>query len=203
MPKACQKDIVLETARDLILSEGYDCVTVRRIAREAGLTTGAIYSNFRNKAEILGILLTEAWEVLRTQIMGLIPQEQNKLLRLRLYFSAYRHFSNEYPSLFSLMMYVASRPDVFAELQEEVQMDLLRRRAELVNQMVELVQEMKTEGMLQVDDPVTYVVGLISAANGLLEARNRSLASQYGAQMDRVDELVMDRLINTLVVTPV
>lgn len=196
MPKACQKDLVLETARTLILADGYDVVTVRQIAREAGLTTGAIYSNYRNKAEILGILLAEAWDLLREEILGRVDREPDLRRRLRIYFNAYKDYSLRYPQEYSLLMYVASHPEVFAELPEAVQMDLLARRAEVVNRMVDLVDAMKSKGcLIEVDSP-TFVVALISTANGLLEARSRSLYTQYNVDMDRVDDLVMGQLID-------
>lgn len=198
MPKACQKDLVLETARSLILADGYDGVTVRRIAREAGLTTGAIYSNYRNKAEILGILLMEAWDTLRNHILARVTKEPDLGLRLRLFFTGYKDFSLRFPQEFGLIMYVASHPEVYSELEENRQLELLSRRAELVNRMVELVDEMKRRGCpLQVDSP-TYVIALISTANGLLESRSRSLHGQYNVDMDRVDDLVMGQLIDKL-----
>jgi AcrR family transcriptional regulator len=198
MPKACQKDLVLETARTLILADGYDGVTVRRIAREAGLTTGAIYSNYRNKAEILGILLMEAWDELRSSILERVSLESDLRRRLRLFFTGYKDFSLRFPQEFSLIMYVGSHPEVFAELGEQRQLEVLSRQAELVNRMVELVDEMKQRGcLIEVDSP-TYVVALISTANGLLESRSRSLHTQYNIEMDRVDDLVMGQLIDRL-----
>lgn len=198
MPKACQKDLVLETARTLILADGYDVVTVRQIAREAGLTTGAIYSNYRNKAEILGILLAEAWDLLREEILGRVDREPDLVRRLRIYFNAYKDYSLRHPQEYSLLMYVASHPEVFAELPEAVQMDLLTRRAEVVNRMVDLVDEMKSKGCLGDVDSPTFVVALISTANGLLESRSRSLYTQYNVDMDAVDNLVMGQLIDRI-----
>lgn len=44
---------LIDSAAQLISEEGYDRVGVQAIAQRAGLTNGAIYANFRNKAELL------------------------------------------------------------------------------------------------------------------------------------------------------
>src|SRR4051794_5067559 len=44
---------LVEAAADVFSEQGYDGVRVQDIARRAGLTTGAIYANFRNKAGLL------------------------------------------------------------------------------------------------------------------------------------------------------
>ena len=118
--------------------------------------------------------------------------------RLRLFFNSYRDYSRSHPEHFTLLLYMASHPEVFAELSEEVQRDIIARRAELVNRMIELVDAMKAQGCLKDVDSTTYVIALISTANGLLQSRSRSLYSQYGVDMDRVDDLIMGRLIDSV-----
>src|SRR4051794_30673527 len=44
---------LIEAAGEGFTEQGYDRVRVQDIARRAGLTTGAIYANFRNKAGLL------------------------------------------------------------------------------------------------------------------------------------------------------
>jgi AcrR family transcriptional regulator len=47
------RDRLLAAALEVFSTHGYDGARVQEIARRAGLTTGAIYGNFRNKAELL------------------------------------------------------------------------------------------------------------------------------------------------------
>src|SRR5438132_8164486 len=44
---------LLEAAVEVFAEDGYEGARVQEIARRAGLTTGAIYAQFRNKAELL------------------------------------------------------------------------------------------------------------------------------------------------------
>lgn len=60
---------VLEAARGLFAERGYDPATIRDIARAAGMSTGAVFANFQDKAELFETVLVEemeaAGEVLR------------------------------------------------------------------------------------------------------------------------------------------
>lgn len=47
------RDRLIAAARDEFLEHGYQATSVAKIARRAGLTTGAIYSNFSSKAALL------------------------------------------------------------------------------------------------------------------------------------------------------
>lgn len=44
---------LLDAAAEVFSERGYEGTTVAEVARRAGLTTGAIYANFRDKAELL------------------------------------------------------------------------------------------------------------------------------------------------------
>jgi AcrR family transcriptional regulator len=44
---------LLDSAAEVFCERGYEGTTVAEVARRAGLTTGAIYANFRDKAELL------------------------------------------------------------------------------------------------------------------------------------------------------
>ena len=53
------RERLLDAAADVFAEQGYDRARVQDIARRAGLSTGAIYGNFRDKAD----LLAEAIEI--------------------------------------------------------------------------------------------------------------------------------------------
>jgi AcrR family transcriptional regulator len=47
------RERLLEAAAEVFAEQGYDRARVQQIARRAGLSTGAIYANFRDKSELL------------------------------------------------------------------------------------------------------------------------------------------------------
>jgi AcrR family transcriptional regulator len=50
---------LLESTRRLIAAEGFDAVTMERVAAEAGITKGAIYLYFRNKDQMIVAAIEE------------------------------------------------------------------------------------------------------------------------------------------------
>jgi AcrR family transcriptional regulator len=52
---------LLESARALIREKGYERTTLEEVAKRAGMTTGAIYGNFRNRDELFIALGQTYW----------------------------------------------------------------------------------------------------------------------------------------------
>jgi AcrR family transcriptional regulator len=50
---------LVQSAGALFVDEGYGAVSVRDVARDTGLTSGAIYGHFRNKADLLVAALSD------------------------------------------------------------------------------------------------------------------------------------------------
>lgn len=52
---------LLEAAREVVRKKGYDRTTLDEVARRAGMTTGAIYGNFKNRDELFIALGDAYW----------------------------------------------------------------------------------------------------------------------------------------------
>ncbi len=51
-----RREQIINAARKVIIKHGSEHVTVRRIAKEVGISEGAIYRHFKNKGEVLFLL---------------------------------------------------------------------------------------------------------------------------------------------------
>jgi AcrR family transcriptional regulator len=59
---------LLESARVLIREKGYERTTLEEVARRAGMTTGAIYGNFKNRDELFIALGQTYWAPIKPEI---------------------------------------------------------------------------------------------------------------------------------------
>ena len=59
---------LLEAARFLIREKGYEHTTLEAIAERAGMTTGAIYGNFKNRNELFISLGQTYWAPIKPQV---------------------------------------------------------------------------------------------------------------------------------------
>jgi AcrR family transcriptional regulator len=54
------RNMILDAARDLFIREGYERVSMRKLAQKIEYSPGTIYLHFRNKEELLNCLVTES-----------------------------------------------------------------------------------------------------------------------------------------------
>lgn len=59
---------LLEAARSLIREKGHENTTLEEIAQKAGMTTGAIYGNFKNRDELFIALGQTYWPPIKPQV---------------------------------------------------------------------------------------------------------------------------------------
>lgn len=59
---------LMEAARSLIREKGYENTTLEEIAERAGMTTGAIYGNFKNRDELFVSLGHAYWPPIKPQV---------------------------------------------------------------------------------------------------------------------------------------
>src|SRR5947207_9303083 len=59
---------LLEAARGLIREKGYERTTMEEVASRAGMTTGAIYGNFKNRDELFIALGQAYWAPIAPEV---------------------------------------------------------------------------------------------------------------------------------------
>lgn len=135
---------ILRAAMKLFLSEGYEGVTIRRLADEISYTPGAIYSYFQDKEEICFTLHERAFNKLIEQMLPImhVGDPRERLLAMgRLYI----RFALEHKELYDLM-FIMSAP--IAKMIES-RWDCGTRAFELL---LHTVEECITAGYFSGDD---------------------------------------------------
>ena len=59
---------LLEAARQLVREKGYEDTTLESVAKRAGMTTGAIYGNFKNREELFAALGQAYWPAIKPKV---------------------------------------------------------------------------------------------------------------------------------------
>jgi len=59
---------LLEAARQLIREKGHEAATLEAIAERAGMTTGAIYGNFKNREDLFVALAEAYWAPIKPKV---------------------------------------------------------------------------------------------------------------------------------------
>lgn len=93
---------ILEVAGSILHLEGVGALSLRRIAKEAGTSTQAIYTQFGGKAGLIEALYFEGWERLYRSLEA-VPESGDLLEYIALLGDAYRACAYANPQFYELM----------------------------------------------------------------------------------------------------
>jgi AcrR family transcriptional regulator len=99
---------LIDAARRLLESEGPTALSLRAVAREAGVSPAAPYHHFKDKGELLDAVAHEGWDLLNVQMTQARNAETSLGDKLSALGVSYVRFARENPALYRVM-YDASR----------------------------------------------------------------------------------------------
>src|ERR1043165_9795139 len=102
---------ILTAARDLFVAEGYQSVSIRKIAERIEYSPAAIYSYYASKDDIFLALAAEGFHRLDEKVMAAMTIG-NPLENVRGCWWAFYEFSQEQPAFFELMFVDRSVPRI-------------------------------------------------------------------------------------------
>ena len=109
----------MDAARRLLEAEGPSALSLRAVAREAGVSPAAPYHHFKDKAELLDAVAQEGWDILQTQMHEAKNNDQG-LHQLTSLGIAYVCFARENPALYRVMYDAARDKEALpAEMQSD------------------------------------------------------------------------------------
>ncbi len=171
------REKILETARDQFLKYGYNGISIRAIAKMAGITTGAVYFHFKNKKEIYETICLEAIDILIGIFEELDKKSKTPGKKLIASFDAYYKFYSEYKNHYN----------IFKEYQGDYKQgnpvqtgEVVERFERLLNIMADAVQEGIDKGIFRKIDPKTTAFYLASVSDGMLQFKNMGVSDSLG-----------------------
>jgi AcrR family transcriptional regulator len=96
---------LVEAARRLLEAEGPAAMSLRAVAREAGVSPAAPYHHFKDKGELLNAVAREGWAMLSAAVLRSTQERPGDAVAPTI---AYVTFAREHPALYRIM-YDAAR----------------------------------------------------------------------------------------------
>ena len=94
---------LIDAARRLLESEGPSALSLRAVAREAGVSPAAPYHHFKDKAELLDAVAHEGWEMLDDALVKGRKEDESVRERIASIGVAYVCFARDNPALYRVM----------------------------------------------------------------------------------------------------
>lgn len=107
--KAATRQLILDAARDLLVHDGYDKITMRGLAERIEYSPTAIYVHFADKDALLTELSVCDFLAFTQKLAGGVPVDSTPLERLRFLGQAYIRFAAECPSQYR-HLFMTERP---------------------------------------------------------------------------------------------
>ena len=190
MPKRTNEDLLIDAAAEVFAERGYDGAGVAEIARRAGVTTGAIYSRYSGKSELLLEALNRSFELHMNEIIALatdgaeLSDSDGNILSAHQIGYNTPNVSGAHDALFLEAVVASSRDDEIAEM-------LFRRLENAAMYVNKFVEEGKADkrihSSLDSDALKTYVMAM-SMGFSILRSVNHKMpeSSDWQTLLDQI-----------------
>ncbi len=163
------RQAILDAARDLFVKQGFEHVSIRKIAERIEYSPAAIYSYFPSKDEIFFALAEEGFRLLCGDYLAqpeVLPDGVDPLAKIRHICLHFYHFSVEYPEHFALMFLDRTVPRLGA------QYELFPMLVEMKRRFAEMIRVATEQGYFPADsNPHTISRVLMTTMLGVATAR--------------------------------
>lgn len=181
---------VLDAARELFETVGFEEATVREIARRAGVSVGSVFTTFASKDHILSQVMEERLDALYAELDRMVPQLRGSTAdRLRSLFAIHYAFEGSRTRLF--LAHIASAYNW--RLEEGV--TPYGRNVRLRAILRDCLSKGVAAGEVRGEADLEQIIDLLLAAYAWtyrLAARDGASAEAMSAVMDRQIGLIAD-----------
>ena len=175
---------ILSAGKKLFLEKGYLGATMRDIALEAELSTGAIYVYFKGKDEIYGRVCEEAFHILLELLGEARKTDGNSLERLEAVARAYVRFYIDYKDYFDILTF-NDLGFKRAGISDELLASLEKLSFKAISFINDTVLEGIGEGLIFKNvDSWELSVALWAGIEGLIFIHKRGYFDNYGLDLN-------------------
>lgn len=157
------REKIISTARKLFLRYGYNGISIREIAKEAKLTTGAIYFHFDNKRDIYRTVCNEAVELLIAKFKEGIANRKTVNQKLISIYDSYVEFYEKHRDYYKIIM------EYKADYSHKSNDEIIKKFMELLKITAETFSTGVNTGIFRPLDPVLVALFLAAVTEGMIQ----------------------------------
>ena len=195
------KKEILDTALELIIKNGFQNLSMRRLASKLGMTATTIYNYFSNKDEINLMIRMNGFEMLYRQFERCYRDHDDPLARLRAMIRSYFRFGIQYPNYYDLMFnlntpkylnYVDTDLEPVARTEKEASL----RNYDITRKAVAAL--LQNQADLSVDAVLLKTVQLWCDAHGVISLFNSNFFQEIDARPSELIERLIEKVIGRI-----
>ena len=156
--------LILDETRHLLVTEGYQSLSMRKIARAIGYSATSIYLHFESKDALFHALIDEGFERFYQELRLVVAAHEARppLERLRALCRCYIDFGLENPEYYEIMLML------HPARMERYPPEKYRRARRSLDVFVEELRAASRQGVLDVDDPRVSASAVWASLHGIV-----------------------------------
>lgn len=186
------KEIILSAACDIYLLEGYQGMSMRKVAEKAGISPTAIYRHYENKEALHHQVLREGFRTFDSYLQPALVGK-TALDRLNLAAERFFAFATEQKKYYEILFLTMDHT-----VEHKVKGALVKDATVSKVFMVDRVRDCMLEGSLKQDDPEEVATLLLATCNGFFGFYVSKKASDTPQEMKAKYDRMYRRLLNGL-----
>lgn len=193
--REARKLAIIDVAEAILHKNGLDSVTIRNVAREAGLSSGAIYMYFKNKEELLLCMLIQNLKILKTD-METALDKQNPVEAIRQMGYHYKRYFVRFGKYINILGFAVKQDGGFEHLSLILIDELEKVLADLLALVQDILSTSGMEGMLKGLPPERGVPVLWALIQGIVQItlptpRSDKTSYEFDQVMDDITHLLL------------
>ncbi|MGW0180672.1 TetR/AcrR family transcriptional regulator [Nocardia sp. NPDC003345] len=185
------RDELLAASLRLIETEGIAAVSLRRVAREAGVSPGAPYHHFADRAALLADLATQGFRLLAGQLTAARTAAAAPDEALVAICHSYIRFAQDQPGYFRLMF----RPELS---QPDKHPDTRAAGEAAFDVLAEAVRDCVTAGTLEPERAQSVTITIWALGHGMASLRLDGQLDKRGALLGTSANVLVDSVLDNL-----
>ena len=194
------RENIMTQALELIVSEGYDGFTMRKLATRLGVAAKTIYNYFHNQDELYLCILIKGFEQLLECFETAIKPHNDPMAQLSALIRAYIDFGIEHANIYNLMfsLHVPKFNDYVDTPMEQVAQVELNTALKCLDFFMDRITACLGEGVaVNESDIRCEMIRIWSQMHGYVAGINNTLLYYMHDHPIGLKSLIVDRIIST------
>jgi AcrR family transcriptional regulator len=195
------KKKIMSEALYIITNQGFDALTVRRLASRSGMTAPNLYNYFSNKDEIYLTLVITGFEKLQASLMEAYTSSDHPLKRAYALMDAYVRFGVENSAYYDIMFtrntpkyndYVGTPHEKLSRIEYTISMEIAALAEKAVSEVNGGAAGKGTEGHLK------DVVKVWCTLHGMVSLCNSNIVGYVAEDTQSIYRSILEELIESV-----
>lgn len=182
---------LIKAALSLIMKKGASALTIREVARRAGVSHTAPYRHFKDKNELLAMVAKEGFDLMVLQMKKRVAAfPDDPLMRFKYCGFAYIEFAVSHPAHYRVMF---GQSNVEPHESEELQ----KSATASFQTLLDCIADCQSHGSIRPGDPMAMALSAWSIVHGfamLFIDRHVKEAGIYNQKLENMMDVVTDSL---------